>query len=719
MASVLGTDLQGSGSTILGNTPIYTGTPQQTAAIAGSLKTSSAVAPPTTPAADATRYSRVAPPTPTPPAAVTPPAPPAPDTTSEYTMVNGSMVRNPNYKPVINPPAATPAPTLPTAETPTGFYGAKDLATSGVSPTQEQDEAEIRRQELAAMQGAIDATNKVYDDRVQTTKEEGEKDLGRTNALSALMGLSGSSSADTRTGASEGRTAKNVANVEAQRAQDLAALYGKVDANVKLALQAKLETDKAAAKSLLDKTAQNAQGIVQSMAQTLKGVTWEKFKETDPTTAARIVDQSGLSDFAVSQLWKQAIPEQYRPVDHVSYKDDGQGGTIMTTVSFDPVTKKVSTQDTPIAAPISTFQGNEAPISVNGMLLQKQPDGTYKNVAPTKPDFQLQTLKSQDAEGNSSERVVVFDKNTGKFVNQPAPAAGAGGAPTQPTTTRKADPAEYNTILDSLPEDKKATFMAIPDSDKNNVMGLINGDVLLSDLAKGGMKGSAAAQRLFSQAKSIDPNFSESVNKARYNFIKNWNDPQQKSFQNRTTINTALGHLAELKGAVASLDNSKLNAYNSFANFIDKEKGNPNVPDFNLILTALSSEMAGLYKGSSPTDPEIQSWHDSIMANYSPATLNKLINRATTLASDRLGSITNEYKNTMGRYPASPLVQSDTLQKLQEAGVDVSGIQKLAAKSVPPTDIKGQAAAAGYDYDAMRAANYTDEQISAAINGAK
>ena len=76
--------------------------------------------------------------------------------------------------------------------------------------------------------------------------------------------------------------------------------------------------------------------------------------------------------------------------------------------------------------------------------------------------------------------------------------------------------------------------------------------------------------------------------------------------KNRTAINTAIGHLADLAEIAKTLDPTTINKMNTAKNVLSKEfKGDPQVTNFRLAINALSGELASVYKnGTAPTDQE-------------------------------------------------------------------------------------------------------------------
>lgn len=352
---------------------------------------------------------------------------------SGYDTPAGSVIPQPKVTPqapVSTPTAAksdvatTPTPSVPVAQKspdanfytrvaggaqalPDGYDTAKKITTQVQDPA--TIEANIRATEMNGVQDRVSAVNKIYDtERADQTKVN-ENSSGRTTALSGLMGLSGSSAADARATNTDNNSKQALDLVEAKRQTALSAIYSKVDDNVMKLKEAALNTNRENAKSMYDEVAKSALDTVQSLASTVanNGATWDDFKAKDPAMAQNLVDQSGKSEYVLRELWKSQIPEQFKPVDHTDYFDDGKGGTVMKKVSFNPVTKQVETQEYPIAAPLSMFKAADKPLEVNGMLLVKQMDGTYKNMAPTK----IEAPKTME----TAQGILQFNTTTGKW----------------------------------------------------------------------------------------------------------------------------------------------------------------------------------------------------------------------------------------------------------------------------------------------------------------
>lgn len=221
-------------------------------------------------------------------------------------------------------------------------------------------------------------------------------------------------------------------------------------------------------------------------------------------------------------------------------------------------------------------------------------------------------------------------------------------------------------------------YNQIPDTEKAGIKDLVNGEILMADYVKSrGKTTKAQIDQVLTQAHSVDPNFSVNDNKQRYSFKQTkWNNG--KLFDNRTSINTALGHMATLYDSSKELGNSTLPAWNSIANWTSKNAGNPALTNFVYDLTVLSSEIASAYKGgTAPTDQETEKIYESLSSSFSPEQFKAVLGQSTKLMASKLNSLSQEYKNVMGSYPDEPVIQRNILQELKDAGVETSEIDKV------------------------------------------
>lgn len=276
------------------------------------------------------------------------------------------------YSRLPTPETARPI-TTPSAEPtqPASTYAVPDSYGTASRVTQVQDPngitKNIREQQLASAQASIDAANREYDLRRNDVTEQGSKDLSRTNALSALMGLTGSSSAESRAGATEARTAKNLDAVEAGRQATLAGIYAGIENNARQLTDAALRENRANAKEIMDRVAQGAMEATKGLASTLNGATWDEFKKTDPDAARQLLEQSGQSEYAIRALWNESIAPEYKPhtVDASYQLPDGT--TQYRTYEVNPRTGESSmVADQKIAIPFASYNPKALLSGANG-----------------------------------------------------------------------------------------------------------------------------------------------------------------------------------------------------------------------------------------------------------------------------------------------------------------------------------------------------------------
>jgi CHAP domain. len=332
------------------------------------------------------------------------------DTSPQFGMLTRPTATPPAPAPNVPEKPVTPTPTTPTPTAPVERYDrlppgvtqeSYDQAAASQYATKDPARAaeEYRTSSLSQMQDRIKAVEDTYSKKLETELADqapiNENNLARTNALSALMGLSGSSSADTRTAKTESDNRRINASIRSkvntEKMAALDAIYNRIEDGAAKIAEAQLQTNKENQKALLDAVSKNALSNVQAIATTLAdtGKTFDDWKASDNgATLKKIMEQTGQSEYQIRQAFKNAIPEDLRPTVHTSYIDDGKGGTIMRQIEFNPITKKVVSNDFPLNVPVSTFNGEQKPIEgKNGELFIKTGVGAdgvpiYKDVSP-------------------------------------------------------------------------------------------------------------------------------------------------------------------------------------------------------------------------------------------------------------------------------------------------------------------------------------------------
>jgi len=220
---------------------------------------------------------------------------------------------------------------------------------------------------------------------------------------------------------------------------------------------------------------------------------------------------------------------------------------------------------------------------------------------------------------------------------------------------------QYQESFDRIPEDKKSWVMAI-----------VNWDSLISDIVKTRWPAwTKERQDILRYAQSIDPDFSMNTNKNRVSFKKDRDkDNVRWSVWWRTSINTALWHLADLMELSKELPEWTITKMNSVKNVLNKEFGDPAVTSFRINLDALAWELAKTYKGWVPTEWEIQEWKKNLAESFSQSQFEWAFDITAKLLSSKLTSMRYLYKSTMWKEYNQSLIDPDKRQMLVNAWIN-------------------------------------------------
>ncbi len=253
------------------------------------------------------------------------------------------------------------------------------------------------------------------------------------------------------------------------------------------------------------------------------------------------------------------------------------------------------------------------------------------------------------------------------------------GVSTTPIAPTNAVNSQYDAIFKENPNLNRDAFNKLPnDMVRTDVLSLINGEALISDIAKG-MGGAKKAEAYNAYAKQIDPTYSEAQNKQRYNFQNKWNTDRQY-YQTRVSINTALSHMARLSELSKELQNTDISKYNSVANFVAENINKPGIADavaqFQDTVNLLGVEIARAYKGGVPDTAEIKQQQDSLNSSRPDNIVQSVLNNKSYLMSSAMKSMSEEYKKVMGKYPDEALINSNILDEFKAKGLDVSNLLK-------------------------------------------
>jgi hypothetical protein len=119
--------------------------------------------------------------------------------------------------------------------------------------------------------------------------------------------------------------------------------------------------------------------------------------------------------------------------------------------------------------------------------------------------------------------------------------------------------------------------------------------------------------------------------------------------QNATSLNTALGHLADAVDAYDKIGNTNQNWLNVPLNKLRTATNDPDVVALNLNLNALRGELANVFKNGGGTDHEIESWQQYLNDNLTPAQYNAAAEKVNALLNSRLDALNYQQSDVMGR----------------------------------------------------------------------
>lgn len=585
--------------------------------------------------ADAQNYGRTpASPAPTPGGTSGSSTPPA--GTSEPTAGDVYNFSQPNYG---NSGAITSAENAAA-----GFH------SSGLS---EADQSKIRSDVLTQFQGEIDAQNGIYAQKLAEAKVAGANRIGSNTALQASSGLLASNIGQGETAGIVSDNLSKEAGINAEKANAISNLIRLANTQADAAIKDKTNAKQAGLDTYityLQNQGTRAEANVQKAAKAILASNLD-LTAIHPDDLNKLARGYGISVDAIKAAYNELKPAN--DAAKLKAKQDAAKAAhdLQTTVA--PGATVIGADGKPIY---------QAP-AADKFTAAKAPDGSPLS----------------------------FNSSNGKYY-------GTDGKEYKPATTPQGtglldEPSVSSFLKDKTPA-QQAAFKSLPDVQKSDVMQLLNGDVLLSDLMTSrGVQGSAAKQQLLLQARAIDPNFSENVNKQRYAFQNEWNNANGKAYTIRNAINTGMGHLARLKELTDQLQNNgdfkKANSLQQWfqqnANGSDAET----IAQFKDTVSLLASEIAKAYKGGVPDQAEVDRQFESLSSIAPRNVLTAIINNKVNLMSSLLNATAEEYKSTMGKYPNSPIVHPDALQELKNAGVDTTKITKsLVLQGAKATSVK-------------------------------
>jgi hypothetical protein len=121
-----------------------------------------------------------------------------------------------------------------------------------------------------------------------------------------------------------------------------------------------------------------------------------------------------------------------------------------------------------------------------------------------------------------------------------------------------------------------------------------------------------------------------------------------KSADKTLSLNTVMQHLGELRKSAAPLENTFSQDFNTFRNNLRTRFGDDAVTQFDWDATAVTDEIANVFKSTGVTDQAVDQWKGKITSASSPAQMMKGWESAVKLLQGRLGSLEHRYTQGMG-----------------------------------------------------------------------
>jgi hypothetical protein len=151
-------------------------------------------------------------------------------------------------------------------------------------------------------------------------------------------------------------------------------------------------------------------------------------------------------------------------------------------------------------------------------------------------------------------------------------------------------------------------------------------------------------------ALQIDPAWDEKEYPTRAAMMKNYTSASGASAGGQiNAINTVLGHVAVLGEAVDALTNGDILALNRLAQKVKVEVGKSPKTTFDAIVNRVGPELTRAYGGTGGEQAEREINKSDFASSRSPQQLKDAIGITVKLLRSKIGSLENQWRNTMKR----------------------------------------------------------------------
>lgn len=245
-------------------------------------------------------------------------------------------------------------------------------------------------------------------------------------------------------------------------------------------------------------------------------------------------------------------------------------------------------------------------------------------------------------------------------------------------------PKENNTLGDysidtTTPEGQDAYLQSMSPENAILVKKIASGEADLDSIS---LRNDQRRSVLAAAAK-YDNTFNPSDYKVRFQARKNFTSGKYSQAIN--SMNTLIGHMGELEkaykeaGFVGGIP-VVTGAINKGNLLVDKLGGGSKKTRINTALTAVTGEMASVFKATGATDVEIKHWEKSIEEAPSPEQQQAILKTAVDLLTSRLEALNQTYKQSFGKDYNFQTLGSKAKKFLAEHGASVpSGDSEISA----------------------------------------
>lgn len=172
-------------------------------------------------------------------------------------------------------------------------------------------------------------------------------------------------------------------------------------------------------------------------------------------------------------------------------------------------------------------------------------------------------------------------------------------------------------------------------------------------------------------AREMDHEFNSSTHVQRQKTQQAFTTGKQGDTVN--TLNTAMGHLAELSDLEEALGNGNYPSLNAVSNVRKKQTGDPTITQFETVRKAVADEVTKVWRNTGGSEKDVQEALANLNPNLSPKQLRANIYSITKLMESKQNALQEQYHKGMGKFGNLEILDGEAksgLAKIQErAGV--------------------------------------------------